>query len=364
MDRCRGITGIVGGVRKPTAGRGSNQYRRRGTTSALSAAEIRERLDAEQIAAAFGPTPVRPGDMSIDALLIRAAHPDPKERRKLTKLKSCPPEVLDILADDEDPYVRGWVADNPRTPAAALRRLAEAGGWGRYPWTYAYSVAKNPSLPPDVAEALVAFAPDIPERERFRRNVFENSACPEHLLRQAAQSEHQDRAAAASNPSLPRDLVDQLAVDESSWVRSRMAANPSCPVDVLVRLSVDGEPGVRSSVAGHRGTPPDVLTGLADDQDRSVRYTLARNPATPSPVLRTLSADPERSVRAGVAKNESTDDQEVFEHLARDPDEWVRQEVAINRKASDHLIELLAADRNTKVMLDAKREMSRRTRKR
>jgi hypothetical protein len=61
-------------------------------------------------------------------------------KNKLAKNPNTPPELLEVLATDEDWEVRYWVATNPNTPPEALKVLA-TDKYGNV----RYCVAKNPN---------------------------------------------------------------------------------------------------------------------------------------------------------------------------------------------------------------------------
>jgi hypothetical protein len=62
---------------------------------------------------------------------------------------NTPQESLKLLATDEDPYVRSWVAQNPNTPPETLKLLATDKSSG-----VRYCVAKHPNTPQESLKLL------------------------------------------------------------------------------------------------------------------------------------------------------------------------------------------------------------------
>ena len=87
-----------------------------------------------------------------------------QERKDLANNPNTPPEILTILARDEDWDVRCRVAQNPNTPPEILTLLARAEN--RY---VRYGVANNPNTPPEIL-TLLARDEDSSVRCRVERN--------------------------------------------------------------------------------------------------------------------------------------------------------------------------------------------------
>ena len=122
------------------------------------------------------------------------------------------PDVLSILAKDDDRDVRWNVAQNDNTPADTLRILARDDD--RF---VRYTVARNKNTPVDVLR------------------IFADSGM---------------RDAVADNESAPTDTLRMLANDDDVDVRRGVACNPNTPVDTLRILDEDDNKKV-SNAAGH-----------------------------------------------------------------------------------------------------------------
>ena len=74
----------------------------------------------------------------------------------------------------------------------------------------------------------------------------------------------EERLAAAENQNSRPEVLERLAADADSEVRTQVALNPNCPPDVLARLAVDPDENVRTEVACHPRTPIWVVERLAE----------------------------------------------------------------------------------------------------
>jgi hypothetical protein len=120
------------------------------------------------------------------------------------------PVVLRCLAGSGLPEIRGLVSVNPHCPPQVLELLAQDEEW----WVRE-SVAHHPNTPEPVLERL-------------------------------SQDKDQDvRWMVALNPNAPEPILEHLSQDESAIVRREVARNPNTTGSVLVQLAGDRDPGVR-----------------------------------------------------------------------------------------------------------------------
>jgi len=131
--------------------------------------------------------------------------------RSLAENPEASPQTLALLSHDPLVDVQVAVAWNPRTPAAALGRLAEGS-------------------------------------VEVQAGVAQNPAAAHLLLERLARSaETVVRSAAATNPRLPLPLLRRLAHDPDPRVRRHVARNPRTPFGLLTQLARDPDPDVRST---------------------------------------------------------------------------------------------------------------------
>jgi hypothetical protein len=131
--------------------------------------------------------------------------------RSLAENPEASPQTLALLSHDPLVDVQVAVAWNPRTPAAALARLAEGS------IEVQAGVAQNPAAAPRLLERL------------------------------AGHVETVVRSAAATNPRLPLPLLRRLAHDPDPRVRRHVARNPRTPFGLLTQLAQDADRDVRST---------------------------------------------------------------------------------------------------------------------
>lgn len=80
----------------------------------------------------------------------------------------------------------------------------------------------------------------------------------------------------AESKDINKDVLDDLAKDVSSKVRSAVAKNPLCTVRMLRKLSADRSVQVRLATAKHEKPPIDVIEKLSTDDNVNVRCAAAR----------------------------------------------------------------------------------------
>ena len=89
-----------------------------------------------------------------------------------------------------------------------------------------------------------------------------------------AKKEHKKNVARLKvtlNPSIPPEILTQLARDENHYVRIGVALNPSTPPEVLAELARDRSTVVRLSVAQNSSRFDYILLDLIDDNNEGVR---------------------------------------------------------------------------------------------
>ena len=220
--------------------------------------------------------------------------------------------MLELLAKDEDEYVRSNVANNLNTPIPILEILAKDSNED-----VRSSVAQNPKTPTPVLELL---AKD--EDSSVQCEVAENPKTPTPVLELLAKDGVYFLTSVAKNPNIPTSVLvtlasvlKLLAKDEDSSVRCEVAENPKSPTSVLELLAKDEDEDVRWRVAENTNTPTSVLELLAKDENSSVRSSVAENPKTPTSVLKLLAKDEDERVRSEVAKSPITPIDSLMELL-------------------------------------------------
>jgi hypothetical protein len=141
-----------------------------------------------------------------------------QEREDLAYNPNTPPEILTLLARDENYYVRCVVAQNPNTPPEILTILARDEVW-----SVRWRVALNPNTPP---ESLTILARD--EDYDVRWGVADNPNTPPEILTLLARDKNVSvRRCVAYNPNTPPEILTILAQDGDSYVRADAQQNPN-----------------------------------------------------------------------------------------------------------------------------------------
>jgi hypothetical protein len=187
------------------------------------------------------------------------------------------------------------------------------------------ATAENHNTPPEVLRVL---AQD--ENDDVRIYVAENPNVPVDVLKVLAQDENDDvRSYVARNPNTSPETLQILAQDENKYIRFNVARNPNTSPEVLQILAQDKSKIVKLVVAENSNTPVEVLQILAQDEDKDVRLGIVNNSSTSPEILRQLAQDKDEFVRRYIAENSNTPP-EVLQVLAQDENEFVRR-IAINK---------------------------------
>ncbi|MEV4880790.1 PE-PGRS family protein [Streptomyces cyaneofuscatus] len=210
------------------------------------------------------------GDAAAMRRLASSAHP--LVRRSVARARRLPPDVVELLARDDDRVVQLFLAEScDDAPPDMLLRVWR---W----WTGSLS------------------APDRPRgHPRFPRAG---------LLRYADDPDPRMRQLALDDPQSGAELVERFGRDGDADVRYRAATDPRLTPASAVRLLDDPHAYVRDAASRHPALPARVVVRLLRDADTA--QSAARAPALPLPVveemLRLIQPPAEPLVRGGNAK--------------------------------------------------------------
>jgi hypothetical protein len=283
-------------------------------------------------------TVTREPELSPDVLRVLAGDEDRSVRGRVVANANTPVDVLMTLVGDKAEAIRTSLASNSRTPADVLRLLADdKSQWVRN------AVASNPNTPADVMMAL-AGDKDGP----VRMAAASNANMPADVLKVlAGDKDWSVRRAIASNANTPVGVLKVLAGDKDWPVRGAVATNANTPVDVLKVLAGDEEEKVRAALASRSRTPADVLMALANDKSQHVRNNLMNNPSLPAEFfqLKWVQDAMDKASRANDSKDERTPADRLLK-LASDEDQWIRYNVSNNRNAPADALRALAGEKD------------------
>jgi len=222
--------------------------------------------------------------------------------RRVTRLKSCDPQILTAIAADAEKAIRILAARYAATPSSILEDLATDEHS-----SVRSAVANNPTTSLRVLRLLAAHPDDTTRATVASRHL----GTPEERIALAA---------APPNPGshtdfgLPLTILNTLAADPATKVRAAIAER-FLPVDIALRLATDLDPAVAVTIGQSPWSPPSALQAIAKDPRPEVRSSLADNPVTPQQLLELLTNDPCDEVRIHLAS--STPHKFLLDQLAK-----------------------------------------------
>ncbi|GAA4065228.1 hypothetical protein GCM10023065_16230 [Microbacterium laevaniformans] len=260
----------------------------------------------------------------------------------LAKNDAAPPDVLDAVArgahrelwmkgdPDRVPHdlegsrerILSDIVDNRRSAVGTLEFLSD-GEWVARRTTTRSERDDGHTITWTIWDGSATAAAKADMARKVRREISRRS-----WMREDGQA---DRLGFAANPDASPEILDELASDPASSVRSAVAANRSTPADAFARLAADAERSVRVAAAG--ATHPDAairehersgytreprevayrdgFETLAQDIDPEIRTAVASNAgafwiALSEPARSRMAFDEHPSVRAAVLKSISS----------------------------------------------------------
>ncbi|WP_437912697.1 hypothetical protein WME73_37495 [Sorangium sp. So ce302] len=230
---------------------------------------------------------------ALDAAHLQGLLRDPLAdvRRRLARRRALSAEQFEVLANDDDTWVKLELVKRPDCPEACLRR------WSRAPRELLRrAVFAHPGVTPDILATASALRDNHCE-------IAKHPLTPERILVQLADSADVFvRGAVAQNPSTSERMLSQLARDPDSYVRLLVGRNETCPLSLLLDLEHDPDFVVRRHIVWRADCPLDILERRATDEDANVRYAVADHPRATAAVLSVLARDGEMFVSARAKK--------------------------------------------------------------
>lgn len=285
---------------------------------------------------------------------LLAGDPVVARREKLAACPGLPAEVVETLANDPDVRVVAELA-LWTTPEMTARLAAHPHAEVRR------SVAANEATPPGVLAALITGGWPVARWclvcDREETPFVHDPYCPRRDcdLRPGASCDGSHGStvlemwvAAVRNPATPLDAVVGFAAHPSALLRWELAARPGLPLDVCRRLAADPVAGVRGAVAENPSIDEVLARTLAADDGYDVRRRLAHNPRVPLGVLGELAGT--TKIGTAVLPRIAAASAAEVEGLARSANPVLRMLLAERRDLPDAIRDLLAADRDAKVV--------------
>ncbi|MFE2701671.1 PE-PGRS family protein [Streptomyces mirabilis] len=195
-------------------------------------------------------------DLHDDPAALRrlAASAHPLVRRSVARAKRLPPDVVELLARDEDRVVQLFLAES--CDDAPVDMLLRVWQW----WTGSLSAPDRPHGHPNF---------------------------PRHdLLRHADDPNPRMRQLALDDPESTPELVERFSRDPDDEVRYRAAKDPRLTAASAVRLLDDPHGHIRQAAFWHARFPARVVVRLLRDPDTA--EPAARHPSLPVPVMQRM----------------------------------------------------------------------------
>ncbi|MFD9818818.1 PE-PGRS family protein [Streptomyces violascens] len=181
--------------------------------------------------------------------LARSSHP--LVRRSVARARRLPPDVVELLARDEDRVVQLFLAEScDDAPADMLLRVWQ---W----WTGSLSTPDRPHGHPNFPRTgLLGYAED--PNPRMRQLALDDAESTVELVeRFSRDSDEEVRHRAASDPRLTPASAVRLLDDPYEHIRGAAARHPALPARVLIRLLRDGD--TAQDAARHPALPVHVM---------------------------------------------------------------------------------------------------------
>lgn len=241
------------------------------------------------------------------------------------------PESLRKLAETLPEGELRPVASNPRTPVDVLVKLSNSmnpsvlGG-----------LVINDSLPTEGIENIVMNGPRSVQGIPAFPLVDNPNITPDQLVRLMGMT-NQVRDYALKSPKLPMDMLLPMLQGDTTWTSRQAYLNPNVPTDYLVRYMADPE-------------IHDVF-----------KAELLQNPAMPESIVRQWFEDegkgPERIFY--LIKNAKLPE-DIMLRLAKTGSVDTRHDLVANRGITDTVLRVLAKDRSASVKRFAARVLKKR----
>jgi len=185
--------------------------------------------------------------------------------------------------------------------------------------------------------------------ESYRKSMFENYGLPIEENGQRIAYEEDMRIVVAEDPATSVEQLKEFAKDSNNFIRAAVARNESATDEILNELAKDKDLNVRFTTAAHRGLPAEAMITLSKDKSEDVRYQIACNKSASPDVLKTLAKDNNADLRLKVVNNPNITPEILG--LMADDTEWIRIDIAENKKAPVEVLEKLSEDESASVRM-------------
>jgi hypothetical protein len=278
-----------------------------------------------------------------EVLKVLAKDDHPAVRQYVAQNENTPKETLKVLAKDTDEDTRKGVAYNKNTPKETLNSLGHDSSWD-----VKNAVAGNEHTSPDVLRNIFksAYAEGKSNLILVFYSLANNPSTPADVLRDLGKSKNDNLLRhLANNPNAPKDLLKELSQSAVMDIKEVVAQNPSTPPEILTKLAKD--PALAGAVVKNPATPKALLKELA----KTFPTAVAENPAASPELLKgiysdlTTSGKKDDTLKRSLAINLNTPP-EVLRELSKSDTWLVRQPVAMNPNTPVDILEEYSHDKS------------------
>lgn len=177
-------------------------------------------------------------------------------------------------------------------------------------------ISENPNLAQEYINELA--------NTPVQTSALKNSSADENLLREKAKSDNESiRAAVAENPNTPKDVLEELSKDKSNQVLKSLAKNPSISNEMMDNLS--NYSGLHNDMMENPALTPELMRKITAGKNRDCEFNkrYMSNPCVPTEELIYNLNNPDECIRQGIALNPNTP-AEAIEKLAEDNNPLVK----------------------------------------
>ena len=177
-------------------------------------------------------------------------------------------------------------------------------------------ISENPNLAQEYINELA--------NTPVQTSALKNSSADENLLREKAKSDNESiRAAVAENPNTPKDVLEELSKDKSNQVLKSLAKNPSISNEMMDNLS--NYSGLHNDMMENPALTPEIMRKITAGKNRDCEFNkrYMSNPCVPTEELIYNLNNPDECIRQGIALNPNTP-AEAIEKLAEDNNPLVK----------------------------------------
>ncbi len=180
--------------------------------------------------------------------------------------------------------------------------------------------------------------------EDLKKEAKSKKTAATRLEQLARHSDTSIQQAVTGNPSTPASALEYLGGHGKFNILKAVAKNPNTPDAVLEKLARHKQATVREAVANRDVLPASIALHFAKSDEKNLKRALLYR-SHPRKVWEILAADADEDIREVVAREE-TISEALFEQLLNDTSPQVRQALGYNEKIQNRpdWIERLATD--------------------